>query len=203
MTITNIERQRHNSERFSIFIDSEFAFGMSGVDVLYYKLEAGMELSPQRYEFLTDEVLFAKAREYAYNYLEYRPRTRREVADKLDEYPAAVVDKVLGMLEKHGYINDYDFAKDYTETRTRTKGYGKRRLEHELKEKGVEHGIIKEVLSDLDFDETAAAVDKLERKAKGAVIEEHEKRRYFDYLARQGYSYDVIKQAFREYELGV
>ena len=142
-----------------------------------------------------DNELFAKAKDSALHYLAYRSRTRKEIVNKLREYPDDVVDDVIVMLEKYGYINDFEFAQCYVQSRVRNKGYGKIRLEGELREKGVETGIIDTVLSELDFDEVAAAVQKLRRKAIGAFTEKDMKR-YSDYLTRQGFGYDVIKQAF-------
>lgn len=146
------------------------------------------------------EDLFTKAKDSALCYLTYRARTRKEMTEKLADYPGEVVDEVLEMLEKYNYIDDFSFAHDYAQSRVRNKGYGKIRLRYELREKGVESGIIDTVLSELDFDEVGAAVLKLKRKASG-VPTEKEKKRYFDYLVRQGFGYDVIKQAFRELEI--
>jgi len=119
--------------------------------------------------------------------------------DKLAEYPAEVADDVLEMLEKYGYIDDFAFAEDYAQSRVRNKGYGKFRIKHELREKGVDVGIIDNVLSKLEFDEVSAAAIKLRHKASGKLTEK-EKKKYSDYLVRQGFGYDVIKQAFREHE---
>ena len=143
--------------------------------------------------------LVAKAKDCSLRYLTYRARTRKEMIDKLTDYPDEVVDDVLTMLEKYGYINDFVFAEDYVQSRVRNKGYGKIRLRHELREKGVKTGIIDTVLSELDFDEVGAAVIKLKRKAEGKLTEK-DKVRYSDYLVRQGFGYDVIKKAFEEYE---
>ena len=145
------------------------------------------------------EELFTKAKDSALSYLEYRARTRKEMTDKLTDYPGDVVDSVLEMLEKYNYIDDFAFAENYAQSRVRNKGYGKIRLRHELREKGVETGIIDTVLSELDFDEVGAAVQKLKHKVS-VITTEKEKKRYYDYLVRQGFGYDVIKQAFREVE---
>ena len=143
--------------------------------------------------------LFTKAKDTALRYLAYRARTHKEMVEKLADYPGEVIDGVLTVLEEYGYIDDFAFAKDYTQSRVRNKQYGKLRLRRELREKGVEVGIIDTVLSELDFDEVGAALLKLRRKASG-ILTEHEKKKYSDYLARQGFDNNVINQAFEEYE---
>ena len=148
---------------------------------------------------IDDKELFRKAKESALSYLGYRARTRKEIALKLADYPNEVVNDVLTMLEEYNYIDDLAFAKNYVESRVRNKGYGKFRLNRELREKGVEAVIIETVLSELDFDEVVEATRKLQHKASGALTEK-DKKRYSDYLLRQGFGYDVIEQAFKEYE---
>ena len=41
MIITDIQRQKHNDKRFSVFVDGEYTFSVSDVDLLYYKLKVG------------------------------------------------------------------------------------------------------------------------------------------------------------------
>jgi regulatory protein len=140
-----------------------------------------------------------EAKERALRYLEYRARSRKEITDKLSEYPQEIVNDVLAMLEEYGYVDDPAFAKDYAEARVRNKGYGKHRIKHELYTKGIKSDIIDIALSELGFDEVEAATEKLRRKVKGELTEK-ERQRYHGYLVRQGFGYDVIRQAFKRFE---
>jgi len=142
---------------------------------------------------------FTQAKEKALRYLGYRARTRKEITGKLEEYPEEIVNEVLAMLEEYGYVDDLKFAEEYADARVRNKGYGKLRLRQELREKGVDPLAIDTVLSELEFDEVESAVEKLRRKASGSLTEK-EKKRYSGYLERQGFGYDVIRQAFKRYE---
>ena len=146
--------------------------------------------------------LVEQAKDVALRYLTYRARTQKEMVDKLADYPGEVINEVLMILEKYGYIDDFAFAQDYVLCRVRNKRFGKLRLRDELREKGVEMGIIDTVLSQLDYDEIDAAVLKLKNKTSAAaqILTEKEKKKYSDYLARQGFGYDVINQAFERFE---
>ena len=53
MIITDIKKQVKDTERYSIYIDNKFVFGLSGVDVLYYRLKIGNEIPQEKY----DEIL--------------------------------------------------------------------------------------------------------------------------------------------------
>ena len=61
MIITDIKKQVKDTERYSIYIDNKFVFGLSGVDVLYYRLQIGNEISQEKY----DEILeFSELEEF-------------------------------------------------------------------------------------------------------------------------------------------
>lgn len=47
MIITDIKKQVKDTERYSIYIDNKLVFGLSGVDVLYYRLKIGNEISQE------------------------------------------------------------------------------------------------------------------------------------------------------------
>ena len=61
MIITDIKKQVKDTERYSIYIDNKFVFGLSGVDVLYYRLKIGNEIPQEKY----DEILeFSELEEF-------------------------------------------------------------------------------------------------------------------------------------------
>ncbi len=206
MQITRIERQKHNTERFSIFLDEQYAFSLGGVDVLYYKLVVGLEITEELYDYLMDEVLFKKAREKAIHFLGYRARSRKEMIDKLkeEEYPEVIIDKVLDMLESYNYINDYSFAESYTKTRIKSKGIGLDRIKYELRTKGINSNTIHEVLEnltdELEIDEDELCLAKLKKRARDETdLDEGDKRRLYQYLLRQGFTYDIVNRCFKKY----
>ena len=83
MIITEITRQVKNPDRYSIFIDGEFAFGINGVELLLHKLVVGMEIDQGLFDKLQNELEFAKARDAAVGYLAHRQRSIKEMRNKL------------------------------------------------------------------------------------------------------------------------
>ena len=65
MIITDIKKQVTDTERYSIYIDNKFVFGLSGVDVLYYRLKIGNEISQEKYDEILDNVIYEKAKNTA------------------------------------------------------------------------------------------------------------------------------------------
>ena len=65
MIITDIKKQVKDTERYSIYIDNKFVFGLSGVDVLYYRLKIGNEISQEKYDEILENVIYEKAKNTA------------------------------------------------------------------------------------------------------------------------------------------
>jgi regulatory protein len=98
---------------------------------------------------------------------------------------------VYNRLSEKGYIDDDKFTRYWVENRSLTKGASQRKLTAELRTKGVDSSIIERHLADserTDQDE----LQKLITKKRPRYPDE---QKLMQYLARQGFSYDDIKQA--------
>lgn len=197
MKITDIQQQKKNDERFSIFIDNEFKFGLSAVDVALFKLKIDDDISEERYNYILDNVIFGKARDKALKYLSFKSRTEYEVSKKLQEYDYSeeIIFRVLELLKRYNYVNDELFSKSYIKDRVHLKGYGKFKIKHELKERGVHEHIIEECLTDSPLNELENAIKYINKKNKNPS-DQKERNRIYNALLRRGFSYEIIKQAF-------
>ena len=45
MVVTSIEPQKKNPERYNVFIDGNFAFGLIMEDILYFKIKEDNEIN--------------------------------------------------------------------------------------------------------------------------------------------------------------
>ncbi|MBU2436171.1 MAG: recombination regulator RecX, partial [Candidatus Omnitrophica bacterium] len=91
--------------------------------------------------------LLAKALNYSFLLLRYRPRSREEIISRLKEkgYPSSLIEGTLDYLEEKNYINDEEFARTAIFSSLQ-KGYGRRRIEFMLKKLGIEQSLIEESL---------------------------------------------------------
>ena len=129
MIVTKLERQKNRRGRWSVFIDGEFAFSLDEMDLLYYKLREGEEISPNRLEYLRDEIVYAKACQKALDFLSHRPRTVKEIEKKLsEEYARDIISRVMDMLNEYKYIDDASYALEYAKERIKA-GYGVLKVE--------------------------------------------------------------------------
>lgn len=150
-----------------------------------------------------DDKELSRARNAAYRYLAFRPRSRKEVELKLGEkeLDPSIIQIVLADLTRLGYINDGQFAAQWASARIRLRGFGRRRIELELRAKGVSRDIIRETLDGI-FEKTSeveVARREAEKKLKSLTRFEPEvrRRRLAGFLERRGFSsgtiLDIIK----------
>ena len=196
MIVTHLERQKHRKDRWSVYVDGEFAFGLDEVDLLYYKLSEGAEISPGRLEYLRDQVVFAKASQSALDFLSHRPRTVSEIEKKLSVgYAPDIVARVMDMLYEYKYVDDASYADEYAKERVNG-GYGLKKIEWELRERGVSQDLIDAALEKIEGVEKQSAMAALRVKYRNKPpIEAKEKAGAFNYLLRRGYSSEVVREA--------
>ncbi len=108
------------------------------------------------------------------------------------------IDTVIAKLINLKIIDDENFARFFVSNRNQIKGASEKKLRMELQKKGVSEAIIREVLSEDEFGEKIRD-DKVEIMK---MIEKKRRRGYDDakltqYLARQGFSYDLIRESLK------
>lgn len=148
---------------------------------------------------LTEKEL-TRAKNTAYRYLSYRPRSRAEIETKLrdKEFNETIVAAVLADLARLGYANDEQFARAWARSRIRLRGFGRRRIDQELKAKGILPEIIRDTFAEVfeETNETETAMQVAERKLRTMqhVEPEARKRRLAGLLERKGYAFEVIRE---------
>jgi regulatory protein len=137
----------------------------------------------------------------AVNILAARPRSEQQLRERLLEKPWAVpalVDECLARLKELGYVNDGLFARSYTSSRVAAKPIGRSRLARELAGKKVAPQAINEALDEA-FEEVSeeSLIDRaIEKRIRthGRPEDRSDAKRMFDYLARLGFGYDLIRR---------
>ena len=204
MLITAITQQKRDPSRYNIFIDGEYAFALPMQDILYFKLKEGQEAAEETIAFIRKNLIYIKAQDTALRFLGYKMRTVQEIRQKLleKEFAEDVIAQVLAFLEKYGYADDREYCRRYIREKLRLKPKSGYALKLELRQRGVSSHIIEEVLAETEIDEASDALRWLEKKSRGQWPPENEKKKkqLFDFLLRKGYSYDIIKEAFRQME---
>lgn len=200
-TITAIKPQVNSSDRFSIFLDDDFALGLHADVVAEAGLKKGMTLEPAEWAALIRKDLYHRAWSRCLNYLASRPRTKQEIRRRLTAIntPEDAVEQIMDRLEDLGYVDDRDYAERYVASRVRSKGYGPRRLKQELRKRGIDRRTADEAVGRLSSKVVREKLDELAENAisrYSRVDDEWERRRKITaWLARRGYDYGEINRA--------
>jgi regulatory protein len=110
-------------------------------------------------------------------------------------HSAAITERTLEKLCSLNYLNDEAFARNWARSRAETRGYGSKRIEQELRTKGIGQALIREVMRETfgQVDESARANSLLEKRFKSKQFDDPKMvRRAVGFLQRRGYSSKVI-----------
>lgn len=215
MKITDISQAVKNPNRVNISVDGKFRFSLDIFQLGELGVKLGKEYTEEELLELETESQFGKLYARTLEYTMLRPHSAREIRDYLwkktrsTKYKSRsgelrerqgvsqeVANRVFGRLELKGYIDDSKFSRWWVENRNQTKGASRRKLQAELRAKGVETGIISQTLEATernDGDELAKIIAKKRKKYP-------DEQKLMQYLARQGFSYDDIKTALNSEE---
>ncbi|MDO8583346.1 MAG: regulatory protein RecX [bacterium] len=148
---------------------------------------------------------------FALRFLSYRPRSEKEVRDRLriKNHESGIkdldliIDQVILKLKKYKFIDDKEFAKKWIENRTRFKPRSLRLIRLELKKKGISDELIQTIIHDSQFviqsdlEQAKKLVEKRIERLKGL-----DKQKIYEklgrYLASKGFNWDTIKKSVDE-----
>ena len=204
--ITSLQQQKNNPERVSVFIDGEFAFGVTLDAALH--LTKGQYLSDAEIAALRDDDEHERAYQSALHFLGARPRSSAEVQRNLRDkgFDDEVIAAAIARLGERGYLNDQEFAKYWLDNRSRFRPRSAKAIRYELIRKGVERDAIDAALEELDEDAAAwdAAAAKIDRFRN--LPQEEFERKLGAFLARRGFNFDTarrtVTRAWRSIQTG-
>lgn len=129
------------------------------------------------------------------NTYEYRGAKKTNLPTKpADRITPEMIQEVVSRLESQNYINDQDFARYFIENRHQNKGISTKRLIQELKIKGIDSDIIEQAMFDQGTGNLLRDEEvEIEKMIKKQLRKTSDRQKIIAYLARQGFSYDLIK----------
>jgi regulatory protein len=124
-------------------------------------------------------------------------QTGRELRTRLlrKGFDNETIDAALAKLSDVGYLNDERFAELWIENRLAHRPRGKRMLEQELRQKGIDRQIVDETVAGMDIDDRAAALELARKRLKSvqSLPLDEQKKKLTGILARRGFDYGVIR----------
>jgi len=213
MRISKLITQERNVERVSMFLDDEFACGLSLNTLAKYNLFVGKEIEESEYIKILYDDLGERLFNRAVDYLGSSIKTTKQISiylnntlykkkglwyeDLSKEARAELVESVMKKLEKYSYLNDSEFAEAFITARIKNKPRGKSILLGELLQKGVSKDIAEEKLKELVQDEYDMLKRVYEKRYKDELVSMRDRKK-IDFLLRKGFNWDLVEKFINE-----
>jgi regulatory protein len=211
MIITAVTAQQKDKNRINVMVDGKYRFSLDIFQYADLGIKVGKEYTEEELIELETESQFGKLYTRTLEYCLMRPHSAKEVRDYLYRktrttrtrqrttgeiverpgVPVAVAERVFARLVEKGYVDDEKFTRYWIENRSQLKGASRRKLQLELRAKGVDSSTIVRIMAESersDSDEIAKVIAKKQRLYP-------DRQKFIQYLMRQGFRYDDITTA--------
>lgn len=207
MIVTKILRRKKRPQRYAVYLDEAFAFEVSDEVLLKFGLRTGLRLEERTIADIASAEAMSRAQKLALHYLSYRPRSSREIIDRLVRkgFSKNLAQEVAEHFRELKLVNDLEFARMFVRDKLRGRPMGKALLRRRLLEKGITPHTIERVLREhvSDEDEQNAATTLAAKKLKlsagtfAKLNPTRQKKRLLDYLLQRGFSSEVAAKTVR------
>ena len=187
-------QERRGGRRSNVYLDGRYAFSLT-TELAVQELRVGDAISDERYAALVVKDQHARCFDAALRFLGARPRSEREIRDRLarHEFDVTVVDRVIERLRRINLVDDAAFAAYWVEQRATHRPRGARLLKQELRHKGVSQDVLAEALPSDDDQEGAYRAAQRKATSLRALDERTFKQRLGAFLQRRGYGYETVR----------
>lgn len=142
---------------------------------------------------VNENITISQALYKALTYLSHQARTVQEMQKYLEKKGICddTIQTAIDILQNKNYLNDRQFAKDFIETRIKTKPKSKFAFEYELRRKGIPLSVIEPLVQ--AYEDHALALKAVESKINTWQYLDREKfkKKVMNFLRYRGFSYDI------------
>lgn len=199
MVFTGFETTK--KARYALFFDDEFLFSISLDSFVKYNLQKGMAYAIDYIEEIRLEDEKISCRQRAIGILSKSEQTEYKLREKLLKYFSETsVECAVERMKELGLVDDENYARRYAQDALNLKSASKKKIDHELRQRGISREIIQRVLEDIsDFDETENLKELISKKYSRKLKNPDDKQKVIAALMRRGFKFSSIKQAIEEF----
>lgn len=147
---------------------------------------------------------YLKARDYVLKLLSMYLRTEKELRNKLREkgFSDKISEELIKELKDQEYLDDKRYIKEFFEHQTKSRPCGKFLLIKKLLGKGINKGLIDEIIPDLLDEAGELELAKKATKSKLPTINKSSKKKQgialANFLTSRGFSGSVVREILEE-----
>lgn len=197
MLITKIEVQKRNKNRANLYLDDEFYCGLSVETIMKNRIKEGLQIQKDTVDYLINQTEKEMALNKAISYISKCQKTKKEIHEYLLKkgFNEVISNEVIEKMQEYNFVNDDYYAKNYI--KFKNKNSGKKKIEVELKQKGVDEKIIKQA-TDKYINDREYIVLVAKKYMKNKEYDIKNKQKAFRYLVSRGYQTEDIKWALEQ-----
>lgn len=197
MKIIEVSRRRRQLYSLTFEGGDPIEVDVRTFDESPYKV--GCDITEEQLNTLLVTSQYNRARERALYLLGLRDYACKELEQKLyTEATPDIAAAVVERLRQVGLLDDRRYAARLARSLSEGKHYPRRRIEQELRHRGIDPLIAQTAVEELDGEDFQQALALLERKYYNKLNDPDSRRRVVAALARRGFSYGAIRRAMDE-----
>ncbi len=163
----------------------------------------GATLSPGELEELLARSRYNRAWDRALYLLGLRDFACRELEQKLlTEAGTEEAARVVERLQELGLLDDERYAAHTARSLSEYKGFPRRRVEQELRRRGIDPETARCAAEELDTEDFQQALALIRKKYYNKLNDPESRQRVAAALGRRGFSYGAIRRAMEEFAAG-
>lgn len=195
MKIIEVSRRRRQLYRLTFEGGDSIEVDVRTFDEAPYK--EGSDITEEQLNTLLAASQYNRARERALYLLGLRDYACKELEQKLyTEAPPETAAAVVERLRQVGLLDDEQYAARLARSLSEGKHYPRRRIEQELRQRGISPVLAVAAVDGLDGEDYEQALALLQKKYYNKLNDPDSRRRVTAALARRGFSFGAIRRAF-------
>jgi regulatory protein len=207
MKITKIQKEHGAKGRVNVYANGDFLIGIHPETLLRFRLRIGDDVTAEALQLMREADGLLAARNSAMRLLAVRPRSERELFERLreKEFDEAQISKVLEELKHSGLVNDVDFACMFVRNALAVRPAGRILLKRRLLALGIPPTLADQAIGEtfVPGSEEEYAIKAAEGylKKHGAGKKAGDERRLMSrltaFLLRSGYPWAIVEPIVR------
>lgn len=196
MVIQELKPSKRVQGRWLAVLEDGSILRLGENEIIDFALCAGKELTEEEAEGLMASLHRSGLKEKALSLLARKPQSRKELERKLSQWEATQEEAaaICERMAELGYLDDAAYAAQVVRYYS-AKGYGERKLRDELYCRGVPRELWEDALDQAQ--DSSTAIDAfLTKKLGGRTPDRQELKKLSDALARRGYHWSEINEAW-------
>lgn len=190
-----VKLEKASAGRLFVSLEDGRCFPIGRREGKKLELEEDKDLTEEQIQWIYQELVFPRGRNYLICMLASRDYTIREVQDKLTKacYPEEIIADILRYGIEHHYLDDLRYAQDYMAAHRQSQSV--RQIMYRLSRKGISDDVLSKLEAHNDPEELLPKVRRYWERREGSTYEKNGKT--YQYFVRKGYDVALIRELIR------